>query len=163
MMNRKLGLGLAVASLIVSSVSFAGPSAGTTSTTLTLNLSERIDAALSAAIQSNFSLPEVAQGAPSYTIDSTHGAAEFRITGEPGYTVTASVPSTIQLLGTKSTSHVMNINTVSTTAASAPSTPASSITLDGTTGTASMYVVGTREAIGSTYPNDTYTGSVTVS
>lgn len=162
MMKRKIGLGLVVLSMIAASTSFASPSAGTTQTTLVLNLSERVDAALSASIQSNFSLPEVAQGAPSYSITSTTGAAEFQITGEPGYTVTASVPSTIQLTGTYNGSDTMNINNVALTTASAPTTPATTVTLDGTTGTASMYVIGTRETITSTYPRDIYTGTVTV-
>jgi hypothetical protein len=159
----KKRIGIAIAALAISGQAFAGPSAGTTSTSLVLTLSERVDAALSASIESNFSLPEVAQGAPAYSITSTTGAAEFLITGEPGYTVTMSVPSTVQLTGTYNGNDIMNITGVATATAASPTVPATSITLDGTTGTASAWIIGTRETITSTYPRDIYAGTVTVS
>lgn len=149
-------------SMAIGKVAFAGPSAGTTATTLVLPISEKIDAAVSAAVTVNLSMPDVAQGASSYAITPTTGSPEFTISGEPGATLTLGVPSTIQLLGTKNSANVMNIGSVALVTASAPSTPTTTVTLDGTTGTASMYLIGTRESITSTYANDTYTGTVTV-
>lgn len=165
-MNPKIKIIAAIAMLVGLSVSFrslAGPAAGTTSQGLALSVSERIDAAIRASLIRSFSLPEVAQGAPAYSLDNvTGGAAEFSVSGEPDYTFTASVPNVVLLNGTTyNNSSQLAVSSIATADVNAPTTPASIFTFDDT-GAATLLVLGSRQSIPSTFSPDFYTGTVTV-
>jgi len=163
MMNRKIGLGLIIAliAMVPGSNSFGGPVAGNISTSTSINLSEIVDAGLAFTGTVALTLPEVAQGAPA---DSFNGATGIggtaTYTGQGGYTINVTCGSPIVMTGTN-TAATFNI-TAAGCAADTTSTLVTSTTIPNS-GTGTLYLVGTRAALGNTQAPDTYTGAETVS